>query len=67
MSDTIYVDIPHKCPECGKSYYQVLYSTSTCLNWSPKPLYHNGKLINSNTITTNCQCLECGAHFAFQE
>lgn len=65
----IYVPWPdnHKCPKCGKSHYQVLYSTTTCLGWGP--VYYNGKLINSNpnTTTTNCQCLECGERFSFTE
>ena len=30
----------HKCPHCGESYYSVLYSTSTCLHYTP--VYKDG-------------------------
>ena len=54
-----------KCPHCGESYYQELYSTSTCLAWIP--IYKNGKIVNKdpNTTSTHCHCLECGKDFSY--
>lgn len=55
------------CPHCGKSYYQQLYKTSTCLGWIP--VYKNGKLINKdpNKTTVTCHCLECEEDFSYEE
>lgn len=55
-----------KCPHCGESYYEELYSTSTLLGWTP--VYKDGKLINSdpNIITTHCSCLSCNEKFSYK-
>ena len=58
---------PVKCPHCGESYYQYLYSTSTCLHWTP--VYKDGVLINKNPNKTNnhCHCLNCDKDFSYQD
>ena len=52
-----------KCPNCGKSHYREVYSTSTCLGWHPE--FKDGVQINKdpNTLTTHYECCECGAKF----
>ena len=52
-----------KCPLCGESYYQHLYSTSTLMHWTP--VYKDGVLINRNPNkrTDYCHCLNCGKDF----
>jgi len=52
------------CPECGKSYYQVLYTASTAM-YCP-PVYKDGVLVSEdrNHHTTRCKCLECGNEFS---
>lgn len=54
-----------KCPHCGASYYQELYSVSTAL-YCP-PIYKDGVNINpdQNSSTTHCHCLECGKDFTY--
>lgn len=54
-----------KCPNCGESYYQENYSTTTCMGWTP--IYKNGVLINENpnTTTTYCTCCNCGKPFSY--
>ena len=54
-----------RCPHCDESYYQELYSTTTCL-YSPA-IYKDGKLISNNPNTTSvaCQCLSCGKAFSY--
>lgn len=56
----------HKCPHCGESYYSVLYSTSTCLHYTP--VYKDGVLIskNPNKTTNHCKCLNCSKKFSYQ-
>ena len=56
----------NKCPHCGESYYQVLYSTSTCLHWTP--VYKDGVMIseNPNKTTNHCHCLGCDKDFSYQ-
>lgn len=56
-----------KCPHCGYSYYQHLYSTSTLVNYVP--VYKDGVLINNNpNKTTNyCRCLNCGKDFSYAD
>lgn len=53
-----------KCPYCGVSYYQELYSITTCL-YCP-PIYKDGVNINpdSNQSTIICHCLNCGKDFS---
>lgn len=52
-----------KCPKCGESYYQELYSVSTAL-YCP-PVYKDGININPNTnkVSIHCHCCNCGAEF----
>lgn len=54
-----------RCPHCNESYYQELYSTTTCV-YSPN-IYKNGELIsrNSNTIRKVCRCLNCLKEFSY--
>lgn len=54
-----------KCPKCGESYYQELYSTSTCIYFPP--IYKYGVNINPdrNTTTTHCKCINCGEYFSY--
>ena len=54
-----------KCPNCGESYYEELYSTRTCVYYPP--IYKDGININPdrNTSTTNCHCLNCGKDFSY--
>ena len=56
-----------RCPHCGESYYQKLYSSSTCLGWIP--IYRNGELINKdpNVTSVHCHCLECDEDFSYKE
>lgn len=54
-----------RCPHCGESYYQELYSESTCVYYPP--IYKNGVNINPdrNTTTTYCHCLNCDKDFSY--
>ena len=54
-----------RCPYCDESYYQELYSTTTCL-YSPR-IYKDGELISKDPNTTRavCQCLVCGKEFSY--
>lgn len=54
-----------RCPNCNESYYQELYSTTTCV-YSPN-IYKNGELISksSNTTRTVCRCLNCLNEFSY--
>lgn len=54
-----------KCPKCGESYYQELYSARTCVYYPP--IYKDGVNINPdrNKTTTNCRCINCGEDFSF--
>lgn len=54
-----------RCPYCDESYYQELYTTTTCL-YSPK-IYKNGELISKclNTVRKVCSCLNCGKDFSY--
>lgn len=54
-----------KCPKCGESYYQELYSSSTCVYYPP--IYKDGVNINpdKNTTTTHCRCIKCGENFSY--
>ena len=54
-----------RCPYCDESYYQELYSTTTCL-YSPA-IYKDGELISKtpNTTAVACHCLSCGKDFAY--
>ena len=54
-----------KCPNCGESYYQENYSTTTAMYWAP--IFKNGVLINENpnTTTTHCTCCNCGKSFSY--
>ena len=51
-----------KCPNCGKSYYQVKYSITTAVYYPP--IYKDGININPdrNSETVYCDCLNC-IHF----
>ena len=53
-----------RCPYCGDSYYQELYSTTTCV-YSPA-IYKNGELISkgANKSRKVCRCLSCGKEFS---
>lgn len=53
-----------RCPHCDASYYQELYSTTTCL-YSPV-IYKDGEIISKTPNTTRvvCQCLNCGKDFS---
>ena len=53
----------HKCPECGESHYQELYTTTTCL-YCP-PVYEDGVIISNdrNKSTTHYRCCNCGNEF----
>lgn len=52
-----------KCPKCGESYYQEMYSVTTAL-YCP-PIMKDGVNINpnSNKSTTHCHCCNCGNEF----
>lgn len=54
-----------RCPHCGESYYNELYSTRTSVYYPP--IYKDGVNINPdrNTTTTNCHCLNCGKDFSY--
>lgn len=54
---------PIKCPKCGESYYQELYSVTTAM-YCP-PIYKDGVNINPdrNKSTTHCRCCNCGEEF----
>ena len=54
------------CPKCGKSHYNITYSTTTLKGWSP--VFKDGKLINRdpNTTTDYVCCIECGESFAVE-
>lgn len=56
-----------KCPLCGESHYQYIYSTSTCLHWTP--VYKDGVLINKNPnkTTNHCHCLNCDRDFIYED
>lgn len=53
-----------KCPKCGESFYQEVYTTSTAL-YCP-PVYKNGVNVNTdrNQTTTHCRCCNCGEEFS---
>ena len=55
-----------RCPHCGESYYEELYSTHTSVYYPP--IYKDGVNINSdrNTTITNCHCLNCGKDFSYR-
>lgn len=61
------VVIAHCCPKCNKSHYRVLYMSQTAVMWYPE--YVNGRLDNSNPnrTTYNCECVECGEQFSFED
>lgn len=61
------VFVTHCCPHCGKSYYREMYSTTTCMAWTP--IYKDGVLMNNNPnkSTVHCQCLNCNKGFSFTE
>lgn len=54
-----------KCPHCGESYYQELYTTTTAVYYPP--VYKDGVNINPdrNQSTTTCICLNCGKEFTY--
>lgn len=56
-----------KCPYCNNSYYELKYSSTTCLGWAH--VYKDGELISSNPNTTThyCLCLACGQEFTYTE
>lgn len=60
------VDV-RRCPYCDDSYYQEMYSTTTCL-YSPS-IYKDGELISKTANTTRavCKCLSCGKEFSYVE
>lgn len=53
------------CPQCGKSDYYELYSTTTLI-YSP-PHYIDGVLVDSdrNLKTVICRCANCNNTFSF--
>lgn len=56
-----------KCPYCNNSYYELKYSSTTCLGWAH--VYKDGELIslNPNTTTHCCLCLACGKEFTYTD
>lgn len=54
-----------RCPYCDDSYYQELYSTTTCV-YSPT-IYKDGEIISKkpNAIRKVCRCLNCGKDFSY--
>ena len=52
-----------KCPYCGESYYEEIYSEMTTAYYPP--IYKDGVNINPdrNTTTTKCHCKKCGEIF----
>ena len=52
-----------KCPHCGESYYEEMWSTSTAVYYPP--IYKDGVNINPdrNKTTTHCRCLNCNTDF----
>ena len=52
-----------KCPRCGESYYEEMWSTSTAVYYPP--IYKDGVNINPdrNKTTTHCRCLNCNTDF----
>jgi len=55
-----------KCPNCGKSYYQIKYSTVTAVYYPP--IYKDGININpdKNSETVYCDCLNCNYTFSYE-
>lgn len=55
------------CPHCGASYYQIDYSTSTCM-YCP-PVIKDGVNINPdrNKTKIHCTCMNCGRNFTETE
>lgn len=55
-----------KCPNCGESYYQVKYSTTTAVYYPS--IYKNGININPdrNSETVYCDCLNCNYTFSYE-
>lgn len=54
------------CPNCGWSYYKILYSASTAAYYPP--VYKNGVNVNpdGNITTTMCECANCKEYFSYQ-
>ena len=54
-----------RCPHCDESYYQEIYSITTCV-YSPN-IYKNGELISKSAGTINkvCRCLNCLKEFSY--
>lgn len=52
-----------KCPYCGKSYFTIIYETTTLGYWTP--IYKDGHLIkpNNDTVLSQCKCLNCEKEF----
>lgn len=67
MSTELPINIYIKCPLCGESHYQYLYSTSTCLHWTP--VYKDGVLVNENPnkTTNHYHCLNCNRSFIYED
>lgn len=56
-----------RCPHCGESYYQIDFSYSTLVYYTP--IYKDGVKINTqkNKIAYSCTCMNCGIKFGFTE
>lgn len=56
-----------KCPNCGKSYYQISGEIRTCCYYPP--IIKDGININPdrNISTVTCRCLECNKYFKYKE
>ena len=56
----------NKCPKCGGSYYQELYTTSTSM-YCPT-VYKDGLYVTTDMNRTNkyCYCLICNTEFCIE-
>lgn len=65
MNCKITVNENVRCPNCGESYYEHLYTTST-LAYYPMT-YKDGVLINENKNerVSHCHCLNCNKQFSY--
>lgn len=52
------------CPHCGKSYFTILYQTTTLPYMAP--IYKDGHLITvaNESVVSQCKCLACEKEFS---
>lgn len=66
MNCKITVNENVKCPNCGESYYNHLYTTSTMAYYPT--VYKDGMLINNdvNERVNYCRCMNCNTNFSYK-